>query len=77
MYLKGYTRKEGKNMTTKKRKGNHKVATYYLINSIVYHICEFVKENRVMIITASALALTWLGGFILGMSFAFGSMGGF
>lgn len=63
-------------MKNTKKRGSHKVATKYLPNAILYYIVRFFKGNHTKIIIATGLALTWLGGFIIGFSFALGSMGG-
>jgi hypothetical protein len=64
-------------MKKTKKRGNHRrVATKYLPNAILYHLREFYKENHTKLLVAIGLALTWLGGFVLGVSFALGNMGG-
>ena len=63
----------------KQRKDNHKVAIQYLPISILIFfkkLINLVRENRTLIIVSMSLALTWLAGFIIGMSYALGSMGG-
>lgn len=63
----------------KQRKDNHKVAIQYLPISILIFfkkLINLIQENRTLIIVSMSLALTWLAGFIIGISYAFGSMGG-
>lgn len=63
----------------KQRKDNHKVAIQYLPISILIFfkkLINLIQENRTLIIVSMSLALTWLAGFIIGMSYAFGSMEG-
>lgn len=50
----------------KKRQAVRPTNKRYIVNSILYHLVEFYKANKIEITIGLVMAIVWLSGFLLG-----------